>query len=134
MLGFLFKIAIVATVVSVAGYFLFIKNPDTFKKVLSGNIEIDVKSFLDTKVLSQIKDTKPQNLLSGISGGLDSLVTHNNKSPVVLGIKITNDSLNSIIDFIQNMPPEQVDQLKAVICAPAATPTPTLTLTPTPSI
>ncbi len=129
MLGFLFKIGIVAAVVAVGGYFLFIKNPDTLKSVLSSKSEIDIKSILETKLLSSFKNVSAGALAENVSKGLDSIVTHND-SPVVLGIKISNDSLNSVIDFIQNLPPEQVNELKQVICAPAATPT--VTATPTP--
>ena len=56
-----------------------------------------------------------------ISEVLDSLVTHPDKnSPVILGVKITNDSLNTLVDVIAKLPPDQVSQLKQVICAPAS--------------
>ncbi len=126
MLGFLFKIGVIAAVVAVGGYFLFIKNPDTLKSVLSSKGELDIKSILETKVLSSFKNVSAGNLAENVSKGLDSIVTHND-SPVVLGIKISNDSLNSVIDFIQNLPPDQVNELKQVICAPVVSPTPSTT-------
>lgn len=129
MLGFLFKIVLVAAVVAIGGYFLFIKNPDAIKSVLSSKSELNVKSVLETKVLSNFKKVSAGALAENVSKGLDSLVTHND-SPVVLGIKISNDSLNSIIDFIKNLPPDQVNELKQVICAPV--PTSTVTATPSP--
>ncbi|TSC88155.1 MAG: hypothetical protein G01um101416_178 [Microgenomates group bacterium Gr01-1014_16] len=55
---------------------------------------------------------------SRISAALDSIVTHPDKnSPVVLGVKITNESIGKLVDVIQGLPPEQVKQIQQVICA-----------------
>jgi hypothetical protein len=45
---------------------------------------------------------------------LDSLVTHPDpNSPVVLGVKISNDSLSTVVDVIRSLPPDQINQIKS---------------------
>ena len=56
-----------------------------------------------------------------LSETLDSLITHPGKvSPIVLGVDITNDSLNALVDVIQKLPSDQFSELKTVICTPAS--------------
>lgn len=62
--------------------------------------------------------------LSGVgdklSGSLDSLIVHSGTgSPVVLGVKITNESISALVDAIQKLPPDQTNQIKSFLCDPA---------------
>jgi hypothetical protein len=53
---------------------------------------------------------------------LDSLVTHPDpNSPVVLGVKISNDSLSTVVDVIRSLPPDQINQIKSALCTPVST-------------
>lgn len=68
--------------------------------------------------LPDLKQVNASAAASRISSALDSLVTHPDKnSPVILGVKITNESIIKLVDVIQGLPPEQVNQIKQVICA-----------------
>ncbi|MBI5358876.1 hypothetical protein HZB69_04595, partial [Candidatus Amesbacteria bacterium] len=49
---------------------------------------------------------------------LDNIVTNQTKdSPVVLGLKVTNESLSAITDVLQKLPNDQLQQIRAVVCA-----------------
>lgn len=54
-----------------------------------------------------------------VSQGLDSLITSKTKSPVVLGIEITDTSLKTVADTLSGLPPDQLSQIKEYICQPA---------------
>lgn len=125
--GFLLKIIFVTLiVVGVASFFVLRKD----------NLNIPLGSPRDVSFLLRQAAAKisPGNLKNvdlsavgqNISSVLDSIVTHPNKnSPVVLGVKITEDSLNTLVDVVQNMPPEQAAQIRSVICAPPSSPSAT---------
>jgi len=88
-----------------------LKLPD-IKQINASDAGTRISAALDSLVTHPDKD---------ISAALDSLVTHPDKdSPVVLGVKITNESIGKLVDVIQGLPPEQVNQIKQVICAPAS--------------
>lgn len=61
----------------------------------------------------------PGEIGSRISQTLDSLISPQQAAPVILGVKITSDSLNTLVDVVHKLPPEQVEQIKAALCAPA---------------
>ncbi|OGD03019.1 hypothetical protein A3D85_00600 [Candidatus Amesbacteria bacterium RIFCSPHIGHO2_02_FULL_47_9] len=115
MLGFLAKIIIVAAVVSVIGYVVFIRRgslPD---------FSLFAPDHLLSNAISSVKKVDPKVLSQNVSDSLDKLITHPDKnSPVVLGVKITNESLNKLVDVIQTLPPDQVSQIKQAICATAS--------------
>lgn len=58
--------------------------------------------------------------LQEVSQSLDSFISHSNSnSPVVLGLKISDTSLDTMLSVIKNLPPNEVAQIKNYICAPA---------------
>ena len=65
-----------------------------------------------------IKNIDTKVLLSKVGETLDNIVTNQTKdSPVVLGLKVTNESLSAITDVLQKLPNEQLVQIRAVVCA-----------------
>ena len=115
-MGFLLKILLVAGLVAGLSGLGFIRrgsipNLSALPEVFS----------VDTRSVSDLKNMDVPTLGKRVSQVLDSLVTHPDRnSPVVLGVKVTNDSLNSLVEVIQKLPPDQVDQLKNVVCSPAS--------------
>jgi len=113
MIGFLLKIAIVAGIVVGLGYYVQTKY---------GRIPHPEEFVLGVK--DEISKVDVNNVGKNISSSLDALVANKSStSPVVLGVKITNDSLSTVVDTIQKLPPDQVNQIKSAICAPLPTPT-----------
>lgn len=79
------------------------------------------------KLLSSLnlKSIDTTNLGAKLSDALDALVTHPDKnSPVVLGVKVTNDSISTITDVIMKLPNDQLNQIRNVVCTPAQNTTP----------
>jgi len=112
MFGFLFKVILMAAVVAGGGYAYM--NRDKIPQLT--NLTSQLK-------LPDIKQINASEAGTRISAALDSLVTHPDKnSPVVLGVKITNESIGKLVDVIQGLPPEQVNQIKQVICASPSAP------------
>jgi hypothetical protein len=70
-------------------------------------------------VLSSVKSVDVSSISGKLSQGLDALVTHPGRSPVVMGIEITGDSLKTITDTLSGLPPDQLEQIKQYICQPA---------------
>ena len=65
-----------------------------------------------------IKNIDTKVLLSKVGETLDNIVTNQTKdSPVVLGLKVTNESLGAITDVLQKLPTEQLQQIRTVVCA-----------------
>lgn len=124
MLGFLFKILLVAVlVVGIAGY-VMMKGGN----LSLGNIKLDPNQVLsqlpiDKNALADLRQTNTGSITSKISGALDSLVTHpgRNPGPVVLGMQVTSDTIGTITDVLSGLPPDQLKQITSVICAPAPT-------------
>lgn len=105
MFGFLFKIILMAAVVAGGGYAYL--NKDKLPDFTSQFKAPTAINFDASSAGKRISDT------------LDALVTHpDQNSPVILGMKITNDSLSQLVDFIQSLPPGQVSELKQILCAP----------------
>lgn len=120
MFGFLFKVIIMAAVVAGGGYAYI--NRDKFPQLA------EIAQLPSRLKLPDLKQVDASEAGKRISSALDSLVTHPDKnSPVVLGVKITNESIGKLVDVIQGLPPEQVNQIKQVICATPPTPTPNTT-------
>lgn len=119
MIAFLLKVIVLAAVVVGAYGFVVTRTGGEF--TLSSVIQ-GFKGGLDPAALADLKNMDVQSAKSRLSQSLDDLVTHADSSPVVLGVKITNDSLTTIIDVIQKLPPDQVEQVKSVICAPTPEP------------
>ncbi len=107
MFGFLLKIGLVAVIVAGVGGVAYTKkgnlpSPDTIK----------------TELAASIKNFDSKRVAENVSASLDTLVSNpSSNSPVVLGVKITNDSINSVVDTLQNLPPDQMAQIKSVICS-----------------
>lgn len=115
MFSFLLKIVIVAAVIAGGAFYLTQKDPQFISKFAS------LRQSFSTPSLASLKGVDATSLAQNLSASLDALVTHPDRnSPVVLGVKITNDSLNTLVNVIETLPPEQVDQLKQVICQPAS--------------
>ena len=121
MLGFLTKVIFLAILVGGIGMF-----------VVNRTGSIPTPESLKAEVENTIKNFDTKTVTSNLSASLDALVTNpDSNSPVVLGVKISNDSLNKIVDTIQSLPPEQVEQVRDILCnfstpTPAASPTPKL--------
>lgn len=112
MFKFLLKIILVAGLVVVVGGIVASK-----KGLLPGLLS----GYVDPQALTKLTKTGISEVGPQLSSALDSLITHPNRnSPVVLGLKVSNDSLNAVVDLIQRLPPDQISQLKNSICAPAS--------------
>jgi hypothetical protein len=85
-----------------------------FVKYRPGGINFDYQS-----VFSSAKKIDFADLGGKLSQGLDTLVTHPGRSPVILGIEITNDSLKTVADTLSGLPPDQLQQIKQFLCQPA---------------
>lgn len=108
MFGFLLKIGIVAIFIGGLGFVVVTKkdslpSPSNFKADV-----LDTVNNIDTKQVAQ-----------NLSDTLDGLVSNQKSdSAVVLGAKISNESIGKIVDTLQSLPPEQVNQIKSLLCAP----------------
>ncbi len=118
MLGFLFKVLLVAAiVVGVVGYIGLKRGqlpqlPTDWGQILS-------QLPVDTNVLGQLKRVRPNQVGTQVSAALDALVTHPDRnSPVVLGVKVTNESIGTITDLLMGLPPDKLEQVKSVVCTP----------------
>ena len=112
MFGFLFKILLIAGLTAgVAGYVMY-------KKSSGGEFSLpkiaDISS--PSAVLGVFKNVDTQNLSKQVSQVLDSLVTNSN-SPVVLGVKVSNDTINTVTDAILKLPNTQLEQVREILCA-----------------
>lgn len=115
MFGLLLKLFILVAIVG--GVALLVSRNKSLVASLSNpeNLKVQVRQ--------QVSNFDTAKFTSNLGSSLDSLVTHSDSnSPVVLGVKISNDSLNTVVDVLQNLPPEQIDQIKSALCAPSPTP------------
>lgn len=118
MFGFLIKLVLMIAVIGgIVGY-LAVKNKQSPKEVvLSAQSQIEGLAKPE-KYQDIIKNIDTKVLLSKVSETLDNLVTNQTKdSPVVLGLKVTNESLGAITDVLQKLPTEQLEQIRSVVCA-----------------
>lgn len=82
---------------------------------------LNYKSFLGQDIVANIKtqvsSVSGQQLAENLSSALDSLVTHADKnSPVVLGVKVTNESVNVVTDALMNLPNDKLQQIRNALC------------------
>jgi predicted nuclease of predicted toxin-antitoxin system len=106
MFGLLLKLALLSLVVGAVVVTVSVKK-DAVKSYTSPERYQEVVKNIDTKVV-----------LSKASDFLDNIITHgNSSSPVVLGLKVTNESLGAITDVLQKLPNDQLDQIRSVMCA-----------------
>jgi len=127
MLGFLFKVLlVVAIVVGILtfvgvkrGYLSLSNLPHDLSTLSFKNLPMDIG--LITNIKSQVAGVSGEKLSENLSGALDSLVTHANKnSPIVLGVKVTNESVGAVTDALMSLPSDKLDQIKNALCAPAS--------------
>lgn len=114
MFGFLFKILIVAAVIVGIGGYLGLK-----KGISIPGISKNIASQAAQLKLPDIKSVNTGVLGQRLSETLDALVTHpgRNPGPVVLGVKVTNDSLGAITDVLMKLPNDQLKQVQLALCA-----------------
>ena len=101
MLGFLFKVLVIAGLVAGGGYY-----------VISHGIKIDTNNLA-----SKIDTHAVLGIASQAGQFLDSLVTKNN-SPVILGMQVSNQTVSLVTDALMKLPNEQLDQIRKVVCKP----------------
>ena len=121
MFGFLFKILIIAAVVVGIGGYIGLKKginiPGIPKNIASQAAQLKLPAF--SGVSANIKSINAGVLGQRLSETLDALVTHpgRNPGPVVLGVKVTNDSLGVITDALMKLPNDQLQQVQQALCA-----------------
>lgn len=108
MFGLLLKVTVIAAVVTTIGGFVYLRR-GSLPVIPSLDRWLAMASESAQKVDFKV-------LAKNSSDALDSLVNPDKNSPVVLGVKITNESLGKVVDVLQGLPPEQFDQLKQAIC------------------
>ena len=118
MFGFLIKLILVTAVIGgIVGYVAVKTEQSPKEVVLSAQSQIESLAKPE-KYQDIIKNIDTKVLLSKVSETLDNLVTNQTKdSPVVLGLKVTNESLGAITDVLQKLPTEQLEQIRSVVCA-----------------
>lgn len=106
MFGLLLKLVIISLVVGAVVVTVSVKK-DMVKDYTNPERYQEVVKNIDTKTV-----------VAKASDFLDNIITHGNSgSPVVLGLKVTNESLGAITDVLQKLPNEQLDQIRSVVCA-----------------
>src|SRR3989344_7003889 len=118
MFGFLIKLIIVTAVIGgIVGYVAVKTKQSPKEVVLSAQSQIENLAKPE-KYQDIIKNIDTKVLLSKVGETLDNIVTNQTKdSPVVLGLKVTNESLGAITDVLQKLPTEQLQQIITVVCA-----------------
>lgn len=114
MIGFLLKVFIVAAIVVGAFSLVYLRRGIPIPKNFS---DLQGQIFNKETLTNTLKNVDTSQLGKQLSDALDALVTHPDKnSPVVLGVKVTNESLSTVVGVIQNLPTNQLDQIKTAIC------------------
>ena len=115
MFGFLIKTIIIFVII--AGIIFFVAPKLKNIKSVSG---FSLPKLTDIgSVSGSLKNLNLAGFGSQLSQTLDKLVTHPNQSPVVLGVQITDNSLDAVVKLIRNLPPDQFNQIKSFVCQPA---------------
>lgn len=124
MLGFLFKVLIVtAIVVGIVGYVRVKKGSLSLSDLKVDPVKILGQLPIDQNILGSIRPAQRGQIGSQISSALDSLVTHPPAGgPVVLGVKVSNDTIGTITDVLMGLPSDQLNQIKSVVCTPSVSP------------
>ncbi len=118
MFGFLFKVAFIAVlVVGVYGYI-------SVKRGSAPKIPTSLAEITSQIKLPVIPAINPSQAGKMVSDTLDAFVTHSgrNLGPVVLGVQVTNESLGAITDTLLKLKPDQLQQIRNVVCQPSASP------------
>lgn len=118
MFGFLFKVAFIALlVVGVYGYV-------SVKRGSMPKIPTSLSEVTSMVQIPALPKVSPSEAGKTISDTLDALVTHpgRNLGPVVLGVQVTNESLGVITDALMKLKPDQLQQIRNVVCQPSASP------------
>lgn len=125
MISFLFKICFIAViVVGLYSVYQFRRTGELPKPLQAYSAKLNLPALVSLGKLTGLK-VEPKDIGKNLSSALDQLVTHSNtNSPIVLGVKVTNDSLGALVDVLQKLPTEQLDQLKVAICASPSAATP----------
>lgn len=111
MFGFLLKVVLVTAVVAGVGGVIYMRRGSW---PTPESLTADLKNAVTTVNMGTVG--------KNLSASLDALITKPVNSPVVLGIQVTSDSLTTIVDVLQHLPPDQIDQIKTALCSPSATP------------
>ncbi len=109
MFGFLLKMLV--TVFLIGGIGLFITGR------FSGQMP-DIGSL--GNVLNLAKQVDVKAVSSNLSYQLDKLITHTDRSPMVMGIDITNKSLEAMVDSIRSLPPQELELVRKFVCEDAS--------------
>lgn len=118
MFSFLFKILIIAViVVGLYSIYQYRKTGQLPKPLQGYSSKLNIPALGNLSKLTGGK-IQPAEVGKNLSSALDQLVTHSStNSPIVLGVKVTNDSLSTLVDVLQKLPTDQLAQLKLAICA-----------------
>ena len=107
----------VAIVGGIVGFISYKTKQSPMGLVLGARGQVE-KIFQPQAFEAAIKGVDTKQVVGQLSAVLDSLVTKGNAdSPIVLGLKVTNESLNAVTDVLQKLPTEQLQQIRAVVCA-----------------
>ncbi|KKU38166.1 MAG: hypothetical protein UX52_C0010G0018, partial [Candidatus Amesbacteria bacterium GW2011_GWA1_46_35] len=109
-----FKVAFVAVlVVGVYGYV-------SMKRGSMPKIPTSLSEIKSQIKIPAIPAINPSQAGKVISDTLDAFVTHpgRNLGPVVLGVRVTNESLGVITDTLLKLKPDQLQQIRNVVCQP----------------
>lgn len=118
MFGFLFKVAVVAAVVVGVLSFASKKQSVDVPQSLAALGSLKEKIEIPADLLKSGQNIDPGSVGRQISEGLDALVTHPQRSsPVVLGVKVTDESLGTLTDVLMNLPSEQLNQIRSAVCS-----------------
>lgn len=109
MFGFLLKFIVV--VLLVGGIFTF-----AYPRISGQTDKISTVSSL----VGQVRSLDFKSVSQGFSSQLDQLITHTDRSPVVMGIDITNQSLEAMVDSLRSLPPAEMEMVRQLICQPAS--------------
>lgn len=115
MAGFVFKIVLFFALVA---SILFFSAPKLKNYKSQANLSLPRLTDIGS-VSSSLKNIDMAGFRKQLSGALDNLVTHSDRSPVVLGMQISDNSLDTVVNLIRNLPPDQLSQIKSYICQPA---------------
>lgn len=121
MFKFLLKVVVVAAVVvGLLGYLGMKKGNLSFGNININPQEVLSKLPIDMSVVGKMQSMQPDQVKGQVSEALDALVTHpgRNSGPVVLGVKVSNDTIGTVTDVLMGLPSDQLDQVKSVICTP----------------
>lgn len=110
MFGFLLKMIVTALLVGGIGLFVTGRFSNQIPHI--GGIG---------NILNQAKQIDIKAVSANLSYQLDKLITHTDRSPMVMGIDITNKSLEAMVDSIRSLPPQELELVRKFVCEDAST-------------